>query len=918
MADEVVGRAYVEIIPKVDKFAPALKSGTKASVADVERAVATSTNRIGANYTRAGQTASTAFQATKRRATTELGEVDGAVTRTARGVTTKLSGAGRSAGTAFQPVSRGAKKAEQDAKESSSKIGRYFQKTGEEIKGSFSRAAAGAAVGIAIFSFFHSSVVAASDLNETASKTATVFGAASDEVFKFASTAATSLGQSRQQAEEAVATFGNLLEGLKIAPGLAATMSIQLDKLASDFASFHNANPADVIESLTAAFRGEFDPVQKFVPTINAATVELEALKETGKQNAAALTLQEKGLATYNILLKGAGPALGDFARTSSGAANQGRILGAQFEDLKTKVGAVLLPALTATFRTLNSGIQDLDGVGRALQTIGHDAIAVGTGIAHALQSIGIHKAEVIGIATALGALYAGLKLVGLGKSAVAAIGTAFQALQAKVIAAGATVRGLGTQMTVVKLAALGLNIALGVVAIGVGILAAKHANAKARAEEHAAAVHTLAEALRESNGRITDAVRAQVALDLEQRGLLKTAQHLGIATNTYTSAVLGNKSAQDDVTAAIQRYLATSDDDVLTKQRNVAALGAQLGLYGEATAANDRLTTAIGGTATATDTHTTASKNAAEALKAEQKKAEELRVSLLNLVNVNLDAQSTHLQFQAAILALDGSLQGLDRTTRKQTLSLDGNTVAGNQARQTLIDNTKAALADYDAQLKRGLGVQKATSVLSADITALRDHYLKLGYNRQQVDSIITSLSKLAKQHPKPTITVQSDAARQKIAELQLMLDHLNGRKIKTYIYNFIENRTTAVGGGKLGGATGGVVGQSLGYRQSVDTELVWAQPGEGMVVPSAVKLLGGPAGIARLNRGLLPGVPVAGWSGEGGGGAITIMPGAVQVNVTTGGDAGDAVGIEVVVRRAVNEALASLVAQLRTGARR
>lgn len=876
MADEVVGRAYVEVVPKLDKFDGIARSAVRPA----------------------------------------LGRIEGDVKRTAASVETSFARAGRTAGTALQPVSRGIKKVESDARQSSTKIGKYFGDVSREIGSSFTKIAAGAAVGSAVFSFLKSSVTAASDLNETTSKTATVFGDASGQVLKFASTAATSLGQSTQQAEEAVATFGNLLEGLKIAPKLAASMSIELDKLASDFASFHNANPADVIEALTAAFRGEFDPVQKFVPTINAATVQLEALKETGKQNAAALTLQEKGLATYNILLKGAGPALGDFARTSGGAANQGRILAAQFENLKTKVGQVLLPALTFTFKTLNSGITSLLNAGDAVQKFGAPVVTVVHAIGDAFGFLGDHKSAVIGVATAVGTLYVGLKLIAAGKFVFKSIVSGFETMYIKALYAADGVRGLNSSMTIAKATSLGLNAVLAVAAIGVGIWAQKHAEAKARLDEVKAAVEA-------DSGAIGKNTRELVANRLETSGVLRSAQTLGISLSLVTDAALGNESAMRRVRAELLQYNTggVQSGRVTTEQAQAASLLSQrLGDLPPdvkaATEATQRQTEAAKESTVATDANADAQKRAALAAQEQKRKEDELYESLNKLADVNLSALSAHLQFQRAILDVDGSLKGLTSTTKAQTLSLSANTEAGAAARAQLISNVQLAVSDANAQKARGVSIERVNATLNADIAALRAHYLHLGYDRDAVDSVIRSLGNLGKKHATPKVSVDATKAQQKIVQLQLLLDHLNGRKIKTYVYNFIENRTTAVGGGKLGGATGGVVGQSLGYRQAVDTELVWAQPGEGMIVPRTVKLLGGPAGVARLNRGLLPGLPVVG-TGADGGGNVAVMPGAVQVYVNVGSREG-AARLEDAVRRAVDDALTSLVTRLRAGARR
>ena len=207
-------------------------------------------------------------------------------------------------------------------------------------------------------------VGAASDMNETVSKSNTIFGANAAEINAWASGAAQDFGQSKQGALDAAATFGNMFTQLGIGTDVAGQMSMQMVELASDFASFHNANPAEVIEAQTAAFRGEYDALQKFVPTINAASVEQKALAMTGKALTSELTAQEKALATQALMMEGAGAAAGDFDRTSTGLANSTRTLSAMWADAQVTLGNVLLPAMTAValfiVGTLIPGIEAL------------------------------------------------------------------------------------------------------------------------------------------------------------------------------------------------------------------------------------------------------------------------------------------------------------------------------------------------------------------------------------------------------------------------------------------------------------------------------------------------------------------------------------------------------------------------------
>lgn len=191
-------------------------------------------------------------------------------------------------------------------------------------------------------------ISSASAMNETLSKSNTIFGDQGKAIEQWASGAARDFGQSKQQALEAAASFGNMFTQLGIGTDVAADMSTQMVELASDFASFHNADITEVLNAQQAAFRGEYDALQRFVPTINAASVEQKALQMTGKELTSELTQQEKALAVQALMMEGAGAAAGDFDRTSNSLANQQRQLTATWDDAKAKLGEVLIPAMNA------------------------------------------------------------------------------------------------------------------------------------------------------------------------------------------------------------------------------------------------------------------------------------------------------------------------------------------------------------------------------------------------------------------------------------------------------------------------------------------------------------------------------------------------------------------------------------------
>lgn len=190
------------------------------------------------------------------------------------------------------------------------------------------------------------SVLSASDVAESQNKVNVVFGESAQVINSFASTSARSLGISRGAALDAAGTFGNMFDQLGISSDATADMSKSMITLAADLGSFNNADITDVIQAQTAAFRGEFDSVQAFVPTINAAAVATEAMAMSGKANEKQLTAQDKALAVHKLLLEGAGKAMGDFPNTANGMANSMKIIKSTIEDATVAVGDRLLPIL--------------------------------------------------------------------------------------------------------------------------------------------------------------------------------------------------------------------------------------------------------------------------------------------------------------------------------------------------------------------------------------------------------------------------------------------------------------------------------------------------------------------------------------------------------------------------------------------
>lgn len=199
-------------------------------------------------------------------------------------------------------------------------------------------------------------IQATSDLTETMSKVGVVFGQSSQEVLDWSKDSATAFGLSQKAALEATSSIANMFIQMGEGQEQAAGMSQVMVELAADIASFNNVagGAEEVLADMQSAFRGEYDPIQKYIPMINAATVQQQALAESGKESAKELTFLDKALATQTLIMQGAGAAAGDFARTMGEVANQQRIAAAQTENLRAQWGQAFTPIYAEILRGFN------------------------------------------------------------------------------------------------------------------------------------------------------------------------------------------------------------------------------------------------------------------------------------------------------------------------------------------------------------------------------------------------------------------------------------------------------------------------------------------------------------------------------------------------------------------------------------
>ena len=184
----------------------------------------------------------------------------------------------------------------------------------------------------------------ASDFEETDAKFKTVFSSIQREAEATAKVFKSSFGLSSKAAKQMLGDTGDLLVGFGFTEREALNLSKQVNELAVDLASFTNfsggAEGASL--ALTKALLGERESIKSLGIAITEA--DLKSFAEDQGKVFKQLTRVEKATLTYQLALKQSSKAVGDFARTSGGFANQTRILIGEINDLGIELGQHLLP----------------------------------------------------------------------------------------------------------------------------------------------------------------------------------------------------------------------------------------------------------------------------------------------------------------------------------------------------------------------------------------------------------------------------------------------------------------------------------------------------------------------------------------------------------------------------------------------
>ena len=227
-----------------------------------------------------------------------------------------------------------------------------------------------AAVTLPVLAMGAASFKLASDYQESLNKVDVAFQGNAEEVKAWSKTTLKSFGIAKGTALDMAAKYGDMATGMGLNTKEAAKMSTGLVGLAGDLASFKNISIDIADTALTAIFTGETESLKQLGIVMTQANLEQFALSQGIKKSIKDMTQAEQVQLRYAYVMAMSKNSVGDFARTSGGAANQMRIFTESLKELGTTFGENLLPVLTPIIQGLNGLVQAFGNMPAPLQKV--------------------------------------------------------------------------------------------------------------------------------------------------------------------------------------------------------------------------------------------------------------------------------------------------------------------------------------------------------------------------------------------------------------------------------------------------------------------------------------------------------------------------------------------------------------------
>lgn len=218
----------------------------------------------------------------------------------------------------------------------------------DKLEGKLKKMAPAATVATgAVIAMGKQAIDSASALQQSTGAVESVFKQQANAIKQLAADAAGAVGLSANQYQEFAAVIGAQLKNLGTSQEELVPKTDKLITMGADLASMFGGTTADAVQALSAAFRGEFDPVERYGISIKKSDINARLAAKGLKGLEGEALRQAEAQELMAMLTEQSADAMGNFQRETDTAAGSAQIAAANWENAKAALGEALLPIVT-------------------------------------------------------------------------------------------------------------------------------------------------------------------------------------------------------------------------------------------------------------------------------------------------------------------------------------------------------------------------------------------------------------------------------------------------------------------------------------------------------------------------------------------------------------------------------------------
>jgi hypothetical protein len=200
--------------------------------------------------------------------------------------------------------------------------------------------------------FTSQSIDSARDLERNMYSLNTIFDGMAPTMEKFVK-GAYEIGLSQKDAAKASTFLGSVLKQSGFSMADTTKQTQKLVELGVDLAATYGYDVQEALLGMTALFRGEYDPIEKFGVAMKQSEINAELAARGQDKLSPALRRNAEQIVRMELLYERAADATGAFTGQSGNLFVEQKKLQAQFENMQASIGTQLLPVMGALVQAL-------------------------------------------------------------------------------------------------------------------------------------------------------------------------------------------------------------------------------------------------------------------------------------------------------------------------------------------------------------------------------------------------------------------------------------------------------------------------------------------------------------------------------------------------------------------------------------